>query len=75
MELLANKTTNSSLFCVIYSLVFGQNAILDLYVFYIKQLENLKSGKSPRPDDTHLRLLWRIKCEIAEVLLRTCDTS
>lgn len=49
--------------------------LICMCLVYIKQPENLRGGRSPRPDDTCLGLLQGIKCEIAEALMRTCDIS
>lgn len=49
--------------------------LICMCLVYIKQPENPRGGRSPRPDDTCLGLLQGIKCEIAEALMRTCDIS
>ena len=47
--------------------------LICMCLVYIKQLETLRGGRSPRPDGTQLWLLQGRECEMAEVLMRTCE--
>lgn len=59
----------------LYYLLFILWVLIGMCLVYEKQFENPGVGISPRPDDTHLRLLQGTECEIAEVLMRTYDIS
>lgn len=59
----------------LYYLLLILWVLICMCLVYVKQLENVGGGRSPRPDDTRLGLLQGTECEIAEILMRTYDIS